>query len=300
MARKSNDQILADLRTESDGLLSRPIGLWTLDKLGILLLYFRAFTRASKKAQGGYYVDGLAGSGMCRVKETGSHVWGSALIALRTAPPFLKCILLEQGARNCQALAARVDSYGKRVRVYQGDVNLRLPDIINRDVPKNAPCFCLLDPEGTELKWKTIRQVARLPGRRRKPELLILFPLQMGLLRLMTVVSPMSRHHRQLVDDAFGTSAWSDIHRARIRGAISPQDAKARYVELYCANLRGLGYKVPEPRIVKARARAGAPSQERYYLVFATDHPAGEEIMSDVFRRWYALDPEQRPLFELA
>ena len=161
-----------------------------------------------------------------------------------------------------------------------------------------APCFCLLDPEGTELRWVTIQKVARVSGRRRKPELLILFPLQMGILRLMTVVSPMSRHHRRLVSSTFGSSSWSEIYEARLQGRLAPAEAKAQYVALYCANLRALGYRSAEPRVISAPARPGSARQERYYLVFATDHPDGERIMSGVFKRWYALDPEQRPLFE--
>jgi three-Cys-motif partner protein len=298
LARKSNKEILAALRTEPDGLVTRNVGLWTLEKLGILLLYAQAFTRASKKASGGYYVDGLAGTGICRVKETGHFVLGSALVALQTTPRFRRCILLEKGLRNYNALSERADSYGERASVQRGDVNEDLPRIIQQEVPNWAPCFCLLDPEGTELRWSTIRSIARTPGRKRKPELLILFPLQMGLLRLMTVIGPMPSHFRMLINEAFGTSDWSAVHRARLNGSVSPADAKERYTALYCQQLDSLGYRHTEARLISAQSRAGRPRQERYYLVFATDHAGGANIMNDVFKRWYSLDPEQPTLFE--
>jgi len=41
--------------------------------------------------------------------------------------------------------------------------------------------------------------------------------------------------------------------------------------------------------------------QEMYHLIFATDHPAGQEIMRDVFQRHYVLDlpvSGRWPLFE--
>ena len=51
--RKSSQKILEELEADYDGQPVRDIGVWTLEKLAILRLYFDAFTAASGKAGGG-------------------------------------------------------------------------------------------------------------------------------------------------------------------------------------------------------------------------------------------------------
>jgi hypothetical protein len=72
-------------------------------------------------------------------------------------------------------------------------------------------------------------------------------------------------------------------------GRITPAEAKEQYVELYRKALELLGYKAFS-HIVAAPSVPGGTRRERYRLIFATQHPAGEAIMSDVFKRPYVLD----------
>ncbi|MCI0849855.1 MAG: three-Cys-motif partner protein TcmP [Chloroflexi bacterium] len=301
--RKTSKEILSELAAEDDGRPSRPIGPWSLEKLATLLLYFEAFTTACKSVGGGYYVDALAGPGMCEVRGAlfqQARVWGSPLIALRTEPKFQTCIFVEKKEDTARTLHARVESFGTRASVHQGDVNEELPRIISQDVPRGAPCFCLLDPEALEVHWSTIEQIARTPRRARKPELLILFPLKTALVRQLAVLKPMTDAGFERVSRFFSTQAWRDIHQARKEEEISPPEALVRYLDLYCADLKALGYGwVLSKRIAIPAKPGGRNRRELYHLVFATDHEAGDRIMRNVFRRPYALDflvTGQKPL----
>lgn len=302
--RKTSQQILAELEAEDDSLPARPIGIWSLEKLATLLLYFRAFTTACDKAGGGYYVDGMAGPGICRLRRARPSPYlacGSPLIALRTQPLFERCSFLEIDQRKVEALRARVASYATRAAVYQGDVNSDLGRLIHDQVPAPAPCFCFLDPQGIELSFETISAVARTPGRRRKPELLVLFPLRMALLRLLTLSRPVGARTEQKLHRALGGREWLDIYKARLSGQIDGTTAKTEYLNLYCNKVRGLGYRWVRSKAIVAPRTPGTPRQEMYHLVFATDNAAGEKIMRHVFQRHYVLDfpvSGQRPLFE--
>jgi three-Cys-motif partner protein len=302
--RKTSQQILAELEAEDDGLLTRPIGIWSLEKLATLLLYFRAFTTACGKAGGGYYVDGMAGPGICRLRGARPRPYlacGSPLIALRSQPEFQQCIFLEIDRRKVQALRARTAAYGERAGVYQGDVNLDLARLLRDQVPSWAPCFCFLDPQGIELSFDTISAVACTPGRKLKPELLVVFPRRMALLRLLTLSRPVGLEMEGRLDAAFGGHEWFKIYEARRSGHIAADDAEVRYLDLYCDKVRALGYRRVQSKAIVAPRAPGMRRQGMYHLIFATDHPAGEEIMRDVFRRQYVLHFRvslQPPLFE--
>ena len=302
MKRKSSQQILSDLEAEDDQLVKRRIGIWTLEKLAILDLYFHAFTTASAKAGGGVCVDGLAGPGLCEVRGARvppRFIWGSPLLAARAAPPFQRCIFIEKNPQLANALTARTRAFGNRVLIKTRDVNEELPRVVRDEVPRQAPCFCLLDPEGLELAWHAIRSAAFVTGRRRKPEFLVLFPSS-WLMRLLPRKGIVNPRHTTILDRLMPEPGWRDVYELRRSRRISPSEAKDRYVELYRQGFQALGYRafshpVQAPRI------PGGKRLERYQLIFATEHEAGAKIMLDVFERPYVLDlpvSGQAPLFE--
>lgn len=290
MRRKSSAQILADLESKDDGLVTRSVGAWTLEKLAILNLYFRAFTSACRGAGGGYYVDGFAGPGLCQVRDAVAPpflVWGSPLLAAKTVPQFARCVFIELSVPSATALQQRAAAYADRCTVVQGDANRDLPGIIKQLVPSRAPCFCLLDPEGMELSWQTVPAVASTPNRTRKPELLILFPS--GWLTRTLPVRREKPPNERALDALFPNRNWRDVYRARLAGSIAPPDARMRYLEIYRTGLLDLGYRA-FARPVRAASRPGGLRRHQYHLVFATQHKAGEAIMQDVFQRPYVLD----------
>jgi three-Cys-motif partner protein len=306
VARKTSQQLLAELEAQNDGLVSKPVGVWSLEKLAMLALYFHAFTTACKSVGGGFYYDGFAGPGLCRVRNARPlpyAAWGSPLLALRTEPRFERCLFTEILPRNTSALRKRAASFGERARIIEGDVNESAARIVGDEVPRGAPAFCLLDQQGGELHWRTVEEIAAIHGRRRKPELMILFPLRMALLRMLSVDQDPLPQYVERWDRTFGHHRWADVYAAKRAGTLTPHEAQARYLNMYTQGLRDIGYRYVRPRAVTAprSVALGQPRQEMYHLVFATDHDRADEIMRDVFERPYALDfvvSQQHHLFD--
>ena len=173
-------------------------------------------------------------------------VWGSALLAARTAPPFDRCILIEKNRRNAEVLATRTQAYGDHVSVRTGDVNDDLVRVMRNDVPRQAPCFCCLHPEGLELSWQTIRSAALIPGRPRKPEFLVLFPSS-WLMRLLPKKGTVDPRHAEILDGLMPARDWRDVYQLRLERKISPSEAKDRYVDLYRQGFQALGYRAFQP-----------------------------------------------------
>ena len=293
--RQTDDELMAQLTTERDGLPVRSIGAWTLKKLAVLLLYFEPFTRACGRAGGGYYVDGLAGPGICEIKEVpgaARFVWGSPLLALRTKPTFERCVFVEQDSAAARALSARIRAAANRCEVRNGDVNRLVPAIVAQEVPGWAPCLCFLDPEALELHWSTVRQVAQTPGRNRKPELLILFTLPMGPQRMLATRGPIDPASESALDRYFPDRAWRDVYQDQLAGNIAAPEARTQYLDIYKNGLRMLGYgddgifSLP----VKTLGQPGGRGRMLYHLVAASDHPAGKRIMKHVMERHNSLD----------
>ncbi|MCH8066462.1 MAG: three-Cys-motif partner protein TcmP [Chloroflexi bacterium] len=289
MARRlTSTEILAELGSEDDGLLKRSIGPWTLEKLAVLLLYIRGFADACKRV-GGVYVDGLAGPGLC---ETGGAqverrvVMGSPLIAL-TTPELEHCYLLEKKEPEKAALERRAEAFGGRATVLKGDVNRDLPRLIGAAVEPWRPCFCLLDPEAAELHWATISAIASTPRTKNKPELLILFPLRMSIVRQFPTTDVLKPAVRLRHNRTFGNELWESIYESRLSGELEPPDANRKYLALYKKGLEELGYAYVISKPILAPRTAKRGRQELYHLVFATDDETGYKIMSDVFKRHY-------------
>jgi hypothetical protein len=103
-----------------------------------------------------------------------------------------------------------------------------------------------------------------------------------------------------ILDAMMPGPGWKAIYEQRVKGRISPFAAKEGYVEEYRLGLKRLGYEAFS-KVVSAPEAVGQERVERYHLIFATRHPAGERIMLDVFERPYVLDYitfGQPPLFE--
>lgn len=142
----------------------------------ILEAYLQQFARACSKAGGWYGLDLFAGSGgnwsQLRQVERPS----SPLIALRAeAPRATKVIAAESSEGLFAALRARTLAFDQRVSLYNADANLAIESVL-REVPVKAPAFAFLDPEGSELDWRTVQAIAdHKRGHSNKVEQLILF-----------------------------------------------------------------------------------------------------------------------------
>lgn len=268
-----------------DGLLMRDSGPWAKDKLAIVACYLNAFARAcSRKAQQWYFVDGFAGPGINKITQTNELVWGSPLLGLKTIPPFHQCVFMDYGRAEAEALRARTAFAGSRATVALGDVNSDLVPLMGDILDRRAPCLCLLDPEGTELKWTTIEGLAGFRRGPRKAELLILLPTNTGFIRMLPLEAELPDWAARQMTSMYGDERWRDIWLERRAGKIESGKATTEYVRLYAQRLRELGYSFVLDREIRSGGRHG---QLLYFLIFATDHDAGERIMDHCFDTAY-------------
>lgn len=275
--------------------IARPGGAQTRTKLSIVADYLPAFTRASSKARDRIYIDAFAGCGRGIDPHSGQLYEGSAALSLNVQPPFTELYLIERDAARSDELK-KIAAAHPRAVVLTGDANVVIPrllETLNRD----APTLAFLDPEGTELHWATVEALARhkRPGRT-KMELLILFPLQMAVLRLLNFKGEeIPRAHRRRLDLMLGAeSPWREIVQMRLTGQLSgPEETELAFLDAYCDGLhRRLGYLH-----VLHREVAGSNGRPLYYLVFASDSEVGRRIA-----RWDfgATHTEQGALFNVA
>lgn len=280
MARRAPPQLELDrIAAVPDGLPVRAAGPWARDKLAIISAYSRRFTTACKSARGGTYADAFCGPGINRVDGTDEYLWGSAMLATRCEPAFDRLLLMDLSADNIRALRARVGT-DPRVRLHQGDANRDFVPMLAPILDRPGPVFCVLDPQGIELRWNTVAALGRVRTHATRPELLILLSDRMGFMRLLPTAGEPSERTDYDMTVFFGNGEWRDIHVSKQRGEITPTEARERYATLYEDGLRSLGYRSVLRCDVQRRGDSGGAL---YQLIFATEHEAGERIMSDIF-----------------
>jgi three-Cys-motif partner protein len=278
-------------RTASDGHAARLAPSWTEQKLAILACYLHGFALACKLEPSGWYaLDLFAGVGLNCSETTGSEIPGSPLIALAAGPPLARTVVLcERSSLALPGLTARVTPHGERARVFARDANSQIADMLAL-VPGGAPAFAFVDPEGSELAWATVNAIAgHKPKPQRKVEQLILLPTDIGFVRTLPLEKHLSNTATAKITAIYGHDRWRATYERSRAGEINPEAARAEYVQLYAGGLRELGYEhVQERQITKDGA--GGPM---YFLIHASDHDAGERIMTHCFEKKHIRPGEQ-------
>jgi three-Cys-motif partner protein len=256
--------------------IPRPIGYWTAQKLEHLSAYLKAFAIATKSARERYYIDTMAGCGECRLKTTGAPTLGSAWRALNVSPPFTGIHLVELDDSSAEYLRNRIRDHPS-VRVYKGDCNVVVPEQILPNLSTIAPTLAFVDPTGVQVNWSLLIALAehRRGTRGREVELLILFPFDMVINRWLSQPTLWSR-----LDEFYGTPSWRDALSLE-EGLDSTDSKRTRFLDFYVARLKdGLGYRYVKPFGPLTYGR-----RKLYHMIFATDDPAGDRIMSDVWKK---------------
>jgi three-Cys-motif partner protein len=285
--RRAPQEFIRDITASDDGV--RPVRsakIHTREKLGILTSYLASYGRACRTAGEFSFVDALSGPGMYRVEETNEWLLGSTMIALRSEPRFGRCLAMDLNAENVRALRERTAS-DQRAVVLQGDCNRDLLPAMANHVRRDKPLFVLLDPEGAEVEWHTIQEISGFRAGPLKAEMLILFSTE-GVNRMLPVEQEIEAHNEMRLNRLFPpTVEWRTTWQQRRAEEITPADARERYVEIYRRGCEALGYQFTETRPVRRTNGAVV-----YHLIFASDHPAGKRIMSDVFGSMHPNDPQ--------
>lgn len=208
-------------------------GAWTDRKLQVLEGYLHAYTTALKDKPTAdrpfrkAFVDAFAGTGYREIRrdeadsgqqslefpdlageEPQKLLDGSARIALRTEPPFDKYIFIEQSPARCAELEKLKEDFPDRAQlidIRQGDANAEIQGLCRGNWSSNRAVL-FLDPYGMQVEWATIEAVARTKA----IDLWLLFPLGIGVNRLLTKSGDIPASWRRRLDLLLGTTDWYD------------------------------------------------------------------------------------------
>lgn len=286
----------------SDGLVAREAGDYARRKLSFIDFYAPLAIDATEKKHRRRYLDLFAGPGMNLIRETSEEVESGALRVLasrgRKHPErsFDEAFLVNLDPADHAALKSRVETAVARKRCWVppscihhelGDANELLPRLLARCHQLDY-ILVFADIEAPrQLPWQTVEKLTA--SGHGSVDLYVLFPLGMGLNRLMPY-GEMPPGHEAIITAFFGTDEWRPILADRVTKARSPE-CQRRLEDLY---LRRLGtrwrcaFKLFDVMQVGQRGL--------YRMLFATSHPAGEKIASWASAQVQGLD--QTELFK--
>lgn len=279
-------------------------GDWTEKKLAVLEKYLAGYTTALKhqpNPQNPFrkaYIDAFAGTGYrtprqqegignlplvfpdLAEEETQKLLEGSATRALRVQPRFDRYIFIERDADRCaqlEELKRKFPDLAADIRVENGEANAKIQELCTKVDWKSRRAVLFLDPYGMEVEWQTIEAVANTKA----IDLWLLFPLGMGVNRLLTKTGEIPPAWRKRLDVFLGTENWYDEFYQAEPGSLSlfgneedkrikvKMEAIARY---FTNRLKKIFPGVAEPGILRNRNK-----NPLYLLCFAAANEKGAD-----------------------
>lgn len=222
-------------------------GDWTAEKLERVRKYLVAYAKIMRSQNFRFaYVDAFAGTGYNTPrarKEDGAQLFpelvgddaasfldGSARIALKVEPRFTKYIFIEKDSERVDELVKLKDEFpelGSDIVVVNADANAYLRDLCeNRKWSRNRAVL-FLDPFGMQVTWDTMKAIAKTKA----IDLWILFPLGIGVNRLLRRDAKISEAWQRRLDDFFGTRDWQDaFYETKTEEGLFGNEAKTEKV----------------------------------------------------------------------
>jgi len=260
-------------------------------KLRILRDYLRAwvtiFTK-QKWCKSLYYVDCCAGRGKYHNGDQKDIIDGSPLIALSIAEELkaknnfeLTCIFVEQEPATFKELEKICSPFKSKVgfHVIQGSINSKIEEILTL-IPKEAPIFFFIDPEGISIHRETIEKILQ---KQNIKEFLITY-IQKGIERCLGFGKkdvknlPIDIQKRAIsnlkkIEDFFGTD-WEKLSKDQ-------KENLKNYLGIFSEYNETVEEKDKlESRIIDIFYNRG---RNKYYLIFISRNKNALKIIEDVF-----------------
>jgi three-Cys-motif partner protein len=263
------------------------IGYWSEVKLDIVREYAAAYSRilAAQKNPSLHhiYIDAFAGAGMHISKSTGEFVKGSPMNALLIVPPFKEYHLIDLDSKKVGSLRSIAAEY-PNVTVHEGDCNkLLLESVFPRSKYSDyRRALCLLDPYGLHLNWEVIRTA----GQMKSIEIFLNFPVadmnRNVLWRNPEKVDPeqTARMTAFWGDDSWRQAAYITTGNLFGWEEKTENEDVAEAFRQRLKKVAGFSY-VPKPIPMRNKKDAVV-----YYLFFASQKPAAENIVKDIFQKY--------------
>lgn len=208
-------------------------GDWTARKLNVLAGYLESYTTALQNTPfETLYVDAFAGTGYREERrgeqartgqtellfpdlaeaEPQTLLAGSARRALETTPPFDRYVFIEERDERCSQLESLREEFpdlADRVDIRPSEANGEIRTLCGGDW-RSRRAVLFLDPYGLQVEWQTIEAIARTQA----IDLWLLFPLGIGVNRMVTRSGEIPGSWRRRLDGLLGTDAWYDAFYA--------------------------------------------------------------------------------------
>lgn len=262
-----------------DGLPIREFGRWTVQKVEYLKNYISQFEISMKRKpwRQRSYIDLFAGTGKFKVEGSGDVHLGSSLVALTTKHPFTHYYFAEYSPENIEVLKTRSTLLPFKKKFYTGDANSEVKKIVKElmrvdkeFLPGKWPSLNLafLDPDGLELEWNTVKQLARVD----RMDMVIHYS-QSGLTRNFELCY--TTDEETIIDRFFGDQEWRKIYQ-KWRNKASKKGLHRELMDYYQAKLAALGYvDIASPEPLMKTSQTNAPL---YRLIFASKHELGHKF----------------------
>ena len=201
-------------------------GDWTQQKLLRVKSYLSAYTTALKKSPFQLsYIDAFAGTGYreITIENTRQLLFpellgedvegfhdGSARIALDIEPPFHDYYFIETDARKCGELEKLKSEYpARKIHIVNMEANKWIQEHWCERSKKASylRAVMFLDPFGMSVSWETIRAIAATKA----VDMWYLFPLGVGVNRLLKKDGNIPESWKRKLDNVFGSSDWENI-----------------------------------------------------------------------------------------
>jgi three-Cys-motif partner protein len=278
-----------------DGLPARDNGEWAVEKLAFLDFFGPVAIDATERKRERHYVDLYAGPGLNVQRGGTTEFDGSPLRALQlhglkhptlhfTDAWFVNLDSKDHGALG-ERIRRRVESgrsliQDARIRSIKGDANEQCRQILEAIHPKSYVLVFADIEAPKQCAWSTI-EALRLYRRHESVDLYVLFPLDMGLRRLVSKNEQTVRECAATLDRFYGDDRWRQLIPLRSIGSdASSQTLSRELLRLYLDRLREHWEHVD----IVADVRRGT-NHRLYKMLFASDDEAGKKIARWAKRR---------------
>ena len=275
------------------------VGPWARQKLNALEAYLLAYMTVMKNQPFRLvYVDAFAGAGNAKVRQgqksddeypfllemedidaEAEFIRGSPRRALELERPFDKYFFFDMDPQRADLLRELSNAFPERkVEVQTREANEAVQKLAAEFRSWDLRGVAFLDPYGAHLHWKTIEALAKTG----KFDVIINFPLNMAIHRLIKQDGVIPEVWRQQLDDCFGCSDWFECaydHQASLFGdeRFKRSNAGERLLALYVSRLKKAFGHVSDPSLVLNTK--GSPL---YHLIWASSNATGRPIAKHI------------------
>lgn len=275
-------------------------GNWTTEKLDVVAEYLSRYTTALKNTpfkKG--YIDAFAGTGYRTQRESGTDLSsqplpfpdlaqkepqdlleGSAVRALKTTPHFDSYVFIERSPTRCEQLEKlrlQFPDLASAIQIRQGEANLEIQALCSKNWTSHRAVL-FLDPYGMQVEWKTIEAIAKTKA----IDLWVLFPLGIGVNRLLTKSGGIPQSWKNRLDLLLGRDDWyEEFYRVESSPTLfgNPEDKIIKATtdtigRYFIQRLKTVFAGVAdEPRVLLNSSRCPL-----YLLCFAVGNPKGANV----------------------